>query len=247
MKNHLCIHTECTHLLFLIQMGVFLKDHGKMSLISDGKCPCCAASEACLSHVPHIVTTYSYSLSSSRLTKDHHNLWVPHFKEESGLRVECFADWCLFPYVSLSCIYISACWEPLQPRSCSWIIVRCINSCKFIVPLREWTDSDSCSSHVSFIAPFVDSCNWAWQLIWPCGGPMLLGGPACKNAVLWLEEAKLGWMSTVHRAGGMRDCTGTPPLAFSGDTVAMFVSPQPVYHSICCFTGYEKRVGCRKL
>lgn len=37
MKNHLCIHTECTHLLFPIEMGVFLKDHRKMSLISDGK------------------------------------------------------------------------------------------------------------------------------------------------------------------------------------------------------------------
>lgn len=84
-----------------------------------------------------------------------------------------------------------------------------------IVPLREWTDLDSdrlCYSCVSFIARFVDSCNWAWQLTWPCGGPMLLGGPACRNAAHWLVEVRLGWMSTVHRAGGMRGCSGTPPL-----------------------------------
>lgn len=118
------------------------------------------------------------------------------------------------------------------------------NSCTFTVTLHEFTDSYShrqCYSHVSFIAHFVDSCNRAWQLTWPCGGPMLLGGPACRNTALWLEEARLGWMSTVHRAESMRDSTGTPPFTFSAlfpflllythvewDTGAMFVSPEPV-------------------
>lgn len=92
------------------------------------------------------------------------------------------------------------------------------NSCTFTVALHEFTDSYShrqCYSHVSFIAHFVDLCNRAWQLTWPCGGPMLLGGPACRNTALWLEEARLGWMSTVHRAESTRDSTGTPPFTFS--------------------------------
>lgn len=57
--------------------------------------------------------------------------------------------------------------------------------------------SVSCCSHVSVVANIV-SYKWAWLLMWPCGGPMLLGGPACRNAALWLEEAKLGWMSSVQ-------------------------------------------------
>lgn len=179
---------------------------------------------------------------------------MPHFKEQSGLRGEGFVDWCSFSIRVPHCpASVSTHWEPSHyQHSVSCTNVSRTNSCTLIVPLREFTDSDSdrpCYSHVSFIARFVDSCDWAWQLTWPCGGPMLLGGPACRNAALWLEEARLGWMSTVHRAGGMRDCTDTPPLAFSAllpfsllythvqwDTVAMFFSPQPLFFFSSLYT-----------
>lgn len=41
--------------------------------------------------------------------------------------------------------------------------------------------------------------------------PCCWEAPHARNAALWLEEARLGWMSTVHRAGGTRDYTSMPP------------------------------------
>lgn len=57
----------------------------------------------------------------------------------------------------------------------------------------------------------VDSCERAWQLTRPCGGPPACWeAPARRKGARWLEEVWLGWMSTVHRAGGTRGSTATP-------------------------------------
>lgn len=68
-----------------------------------------------------------------------------------------------------------------------------------------------CHSFVGFIAwpcwlmqpgLAVDTAMWRPSCV--------LGGPACRDGALWLEEVWLGWMSTVHRAEGTRGLTATP-------------------------------------
>lgn len=67
-----------------------------------------------------------------------------------------------------------------------------------------------CHSFVGFIAwpcwlmqpgLAVDTAMWRPSCV--------LGGPACRDGALWLEEVWLGWMSTVHRAEGTRGLTAT--------------------------------------
>lgn len=69
-------------------------------------------------------------------------------------------------------------------------------------------------------------------------GPELPVGSVCRNVALWLEEARLGWTSTVRRAGGMRDCNPPRPPLFKPFVVTLSVkggSPQDftVMCSLC--------------
>lgn len=179
----------------------------------------------------------------------------------------CFVDWCPFSiHESNRPLYVSSHSRHALPIKPLMQLHESTNSCTFTVALHEFTDSCShrpCYSHVSFIAHFVDSCNWAWQLTWPCGGPMLLGRPACRNTALWLEEARLGWMSTVHRAESTKAGTGTPPFIFCSVPLLALVNTRWVGHRSTClshqsslFSGYtfvsfyysaaiEKRIWCK--